>query len=380
MRTWKLLMLALLGIVLFEVGCSAPPPSEQPRRPTTGDSVEHRAKALAPYSMAPVPRRPTTGDSVEHTVMCPTVEAVAAQQVVVILGDGGTQSQDDLAALVGYLEPATHLYLAEARGAGRGYMDALPPAPSPFECVIKNPYDRREREACERRQHRSQAQRGCLEAARQRIITALQGLTPARATSTEVEASLVAAAQIVAAYPSRPRWLVMYADLGNPGAPRVPHAVPGLEGVKVLVRLTHTTPDKTPQRLAAFTQPLLRWGALVTVVPVEVPWSVAVAMPPLTAGNDMPSTALAAFMASLEPGPYGVIVASPATEQAARAEMEQIEARYPELRPWSWRPPDGKYWAVCIGNTYTRTSAAALKNKAIELGLQPDAFLVTRRR
>lgn len=355
MKTWKPAMLALLGMVLCAVRCSGAP-LEQPRRQTPGDSSE-------------------------HPVVCPAVAEVPPQQVVVILRAGGTQSQEDLVGLVRYLAPATHIYIAEATPSGSGGIvaDALPPAPAPFECVVKNPFDLREKQACQRRQRLYKAQRDCLEAARQRIITALRGLPPAPATLPEGWGALSAATQILAAYPTSTRWLVMYGDLGDHVNLRVPHALPGLEGVKVLVRLAHTTPDQTAPRLAGFTQPLRRWGALVTEVPMEVPWPVAVAMPPSPAGGDGPGTALAALMGTLEPGPYGVIVASHATEQAARAEVDQIKARYPELRPWYWRPPDGKYWAVCLGETYTRASAEALKHKAIELGLRPDTFLVARR-
>lgn len=355
MKTWKPSMLALLGMVLCAGGCSGAP-LEQPRRQTTGDRSA-------------------------HPVVCPVLAEVPPQQVVVILRAGGTQSEDDLVGLVRYLAPATHIYVAEAAPSGSGVVvaDALPPAPAPFECVVKNQFDPREKQACQRRQRLSEAQRDCLEAARQRIITALRGLTPARAPLTEGWGVLGTAAQILAAYATSTRWLVMYGDLGDNGPLRGPHALPGLEGVKVLVRLAHPTPDQTAPRLAGFTQPLRRWGALVTVVPVEVPWPVAVAMPPSTAGGDGPVTALAALMVTLEPGPYGVIVASHATEQAARAEVDQIKARYPELRPWYWRPPDGKYWAVCLGEAYTRASAETLKHKAIELGLRPDTFLVARR-
>ena len=356
MSTWKLLLLALLGMVLVGVGCSTPP-SESPRRQPIGDSADHPGG-------------------------CPAAGQVQAQHVVVLLRDGSTQSQEDLVNLVHYLEPPTHIYIAEAapHNPGRFFADALPPAPAPFKCVVKNPYDRREKEACEQRQRLYEVQRDCLEAARQRIVAVLRDLSPARAMPTEGWGALLAAAQIFAAYPTSTRWLVLPADLGEPADPRVSPALPGLQGTKVLVRFAHATPDKLPQRLAGLTQPLLRWGALVTVVPVEVPWPVAVAMPPATAGSDGLVTSLAAFMATLEPGLYGVIVASHATEQAARAEVARLAARYPELRPWSWRPSDRKPWAVCLGEAYTRASAEALKHKARELGLRPDTFLVTRYR
>lgn len=91
-------------------------------------------------------------------------------------------------------------------------------------------------------------------------------------------------------------------------------------------------------------------------------------------------TALAAFMAQLEPGPYALIVASAAKAEDARREVAAIEAKYPELRPWMNQGLNGKSWAVSIGESYTRQSAEALRKKAIELGLRRDAFLWDTRR
>jgi hypothetical protein len=91
-------------------------------------------------------------------------------------------------------------------------------------------------------------------------------------------------------------------------------------------------------------------------------------------------TPLAAFMAQLTPGPYGVIVASAATAEGAQREVAAIQAKYPELRPWTSQSLDGRWWTVGIGESYSQPAAEALRKKAIELGLRRDAFIWDTRR
>jgi hypothetical protein len=327
---------------------------------------------------------------------------VEAQQVVVLLRDrsgaiedtareAAATTRDDAVSLAQQLPPATHIfgrYIASEsyRGAEAFLADALPAAPPPFDCVVTNPFDPRQRRHCQQQKRLYEAQRTCLELARKRIATALQRPAPPRGTRTDVWGALAVAAEIFAAYPPTGRWLIVYSALDDTVTRLVPAQVPQFQGAKVLVRVPRTAlGTQGKQRLVAFKQCLEGWGAQVAAPPFEMPWPAvfrdvnrlfAEGLPPV----DPHATALAAFMATLERGPYGVIVASHATETEARTEVHRIRATYPELRPSHGPALDGKWWAVGIGDFYTRESAEALKAKAIALGLRHDTFVWDTRR
>lgn len=390
MQKWMLWTLVGLCGLLSGVGCGATP-AESP--PQSG-----------------------TGASTATTVGCPTgVADVEAQHVLMILwdhgGSGATQAgnrltplQADMGQLVHQLEPATHLYgyaiaPQSSRATDMFLQDILPAAPDAFACQVKNPYDLHQKRRCQEERRVYDAQRACLTAARQRIVTLMQSLTPARATSPDIGGAVAEAAATLAAYPLHiDRRLILYTALVDTVDVQLPQGVSGLQGATVIVRLVSTgTPPATVPWLATLTRQLTAWGAHVRAVPLAAPWSVVLrhgdlpnpvmvaqetphvpvsqppVLPPLVTP---PASELATFMQTLTPGSYGVIVASHATEQAAQAEVRQLRSQYPALRPWH-RQLVGKtnVWAVYIGDAYAYDSAIALKDKAIALGLRSDTFV-----
>lgn len=338
----------------------------------------------------PAPRQRTM-----EAVTCPAAEDVVAQDVVVLLLERSeavhesetTQIRADLVHLVQRLPAATQLYMADnASSGGVWRRDAIPAEPEPVACKATNPFDYAAKQACQRQQRQYEAQRACVTAARQRIIATLQQLAPVPAPRTDVYGTLAAVATLFSAYPPTGRWLIVYATLDETVHRQVPQPLVQFQGAKVLVRLPRPAMgDQGTQRLAVFKQRLCGWGAQVAVPPFEMPWPAvfqhadrlfAAAVPVV----DPPATALATFMASLDPGPYGVIVASYATVAAAHKEVQRIQAQYPELAAAYGRSVDGKSWAVSIGAFYAREAADALKAKAIALGLRHDTFVWDTRR
>ena len=88
-------------------------------------------------------------------------------------------------------------------------------------------------------------------------------------------------------YPHSRRLLIVYSDLEDNvlsrqrsgkhhkarqvSQPPLP-ALPGLQGVTVVVHAPRTDPTAAARHVAAFQRYLTNWGATMTVVPFEVPW------------------------------------------------------------------------------------------------------------
>lgn len=360
MALHTLKFLVLLGLLLLGAGCRL----SQPQRTT-------------------------------EAVKCPTPEDVATRDVVVVLVERPgsvhesemTQIRTDFVDLVERLPAATQLYMADNASSGDVWRrDAIPAEPEPVDCKSTNPFDYAAKQACQRQRRHYEARRACVALARQRIIATLQQLSPVPAPRPAVYGTLAAVATMFAAYPSSGRWLIVYSALDETVPRQILKPLEPFKGAKVLVRMPRPAlGEQGPQRLAAFKQRLCGWGAQVAVPPFEMPWPAvfqhaddlfAAAVPVV----DPPTTALAAFMATLARGPYGVIVASHATEAAARQEVHQIHATYPELWPSHGPSVDGKLWAVSLGAFYTRDAAEALKAKAKALGLRHDTFVWHTRR
>ena len=88
--------------------------------------------------------------------------------------------------------------------------DALPAASDAFTCQVKNPFDLHQKRRCQEERRVYDAQRACLTAARQRIVTMVQGLTPVRATPPDIGGAVVEAAATFAAYPTAAPWLASF--------------------------------------------------------------------------------------------------------------------------------------------------------------------------
>lgn len=363
LHTLKLLL--LLGFLLLDAGC----------RQSGSTSSQHQRTADAGK--------------------CPAAEEVAARDVVVVLVERSgavqesemTQIRTDFVHLVERLPAATHLYIADNASSDDVWRrDAIPTEPEPVDCKATNPFDYAAKRACQRQQRQYEAQRACVALARQRISATLQQLSPVPAQRPDVYRTLAAVATMFAAYPSSGRWLIVYSALDETVHRQILTPLVPFEGAKVLVRMPRPAlGEHGPQRLAAFKQRLCGWGAQVAVPPFEMPWPAvfqhadrlfAAALPVV----DPPAPALAAFMASLEPGPYGVIVASPDTEAGAHQEVRRLQAKYPELAPSYGRASNGKFWAVSIGAFYSQKAAEVLKAKALALGERSDTFVWDTRR
>ena len=361
--------LVLLGLLLLGAGCrQSAATSEQPQHPT---AARH-----------------------EPASVCPAADDVAALDIWVVLVEHPgsvpesemTPVRTDLGHLGERLPAGIHLYMADNGASGAVWRrDAIPAEPEPVDCKPTNPFDYAAKQACSRQQRQYEARRACVTAARQRISATLQQLAPGPAPRPDVDGTLAAVATLFAAYPSSGRWLIVYSPLEETVHRQVLKPLGPFEGAKVLVRMPRPAlGEQGPQRLAALKQRLCGWGAQVAIPPFEMPWPAVFqqadrlfAAPSVV---EPPATALAAFMGSLEPGPYGVIVASPATEVAARLEVRRMQAQYPELAPSYGRSIDGKSWAVSIGEFYTQKAAEALKAKAIALGERFDTFVWDTRR
>lgn len=337
--------------------------------------------------------QPAPTKAMQEPTVCPAVEESAAQAIVVLLLDRSesvlTPSHADLLRLVQYLPAGSELvgvFVQENSYPGAAFLhDVIPASPQAVACKATNPFDYQAKQACAQAQRRAKMLETCVTAARQRISTTLQGLTVGPAQRTDVSGALAVAAEQFAAYPPTGRWLIVYSALDDTVHRQRPKLLVPLQGARVFVRMPRAVlGEQGSHRLAAFKESLDSAGAQVAAPPFEMAWPVVFRQAERLFAAPIPlvdpSTPLAAFMATLAPGPYGVIVASLATETEARQAVRTIHAQYPELRPSHGLAADGKSWAVSIGDFYAREAAEALKAKAKALGLRRDTFVWDSRR
>lgn len=257
--------LIFTALLLFSLGCKEPKESQQ--HPTKGQESQ---------------QRPARVQEAQEAV-CPRFSEVEVRRVLLILldrsgsfldGSGvlAVNSRDDIADLVRRLPPETVIlvrYISDKSysPAEKCLIDVIPGEPVPVHC--DNPFDPR----CQREQHRYEARLGCLDETRKRISIALLNLAPPRAPRTDIWGAIAAAADILNAYRTSQRAIVLHSDLQDTVGTRLPNHLSGLEGVKVIARpaAVNEGPTEMAQRLAVFSERLSRWGATVEAIPPEVP-------------------------------------------------------------------------------------------------------------
>jgi len=221
-------------------------------------------------------------------VTCPDFSQVQARKVVQILIDRSGSVSDraeervlrfrnDAAQIVDRLPPATVVFVRyisdnSYRDTELYLLDTIPEEPPAVTCRVTNPFDVRQRRRCKQEYLRYEAQMSCLTAARARIVTALQALTPARANKTDVWGGIAIAEEVFRTYAAPHSLLVVYSDLEDNVRTPLPNMLPGLKGAEVIVRAARAdNPAEMTRRFTAFEQRLAGWGASVKSQPIDVP-------------------------------------------------------------------------------------------------------------
>lgn len=264
MTTRRTVMKAvLIGLFLFLSGCH-----ELPHKPT--------------QRLIRAPEAPS--------VVCPHPAQVKTWHILLLLIDRSgsvldAQNRDtrpitEAGNLVRWLPPATLVlgrYISEQsyRDSEIFLSDAIPEEPTPANCQVTNPFDYHQKRQCQREELRYKAQLHCLDEARARIAAALQNLTLAPAPRTDLWGGIAAASEVLSAYPTSSRVVLMYSDLHDTVGARLPSDLPGLNGVEVIARTSRSEgPAEAAQRLSVVSERLAKWGAKFHALPLEVPMTV----------------------------------------------------------------------------------------------------------
>lgn len=191
--------------------------------------------------------------------------------------DKGAMILADLSEQVRQLPPSTFFFARfisdqSYRDGERIVADFIPQAPPEVDCEITNPFDPRQKIACAKKMRDYKAMLGCVEKARERIITKLKSIRPTRASRTDLWGGIAAVAETLNAYPTHYKMILVYSDSADNVATPLPSRLPGLKGAEVVLRSARTeSPLSNDSHFSAFSARLSTWGAEARYIPLEVP-------------------------------------------------------------------------------------------------------------
>ncbi len=178
--------------------------------------------------------------------------------------------------------PNTMVYVAYVSEASKRadelvVKDLIPPSPESVNCKPTNPFDPAQRRHCATVKQQSEARRTCVQQAYQRITRQIEALSPVKATRTDFNGALWLAGEVLHAFPQADKAAIILSD-GEDTVNKSPLRNPaGFGQVHVVLRPPLGKGLSVANgALTKYAELLRSSGAMVTVVPMNVPISAQV--------------------------------------------------------------------------------------------------------